>query len=95
MIAWRKVEAFVPLIGVAAMLALWYLAVKARVIDPVLLPLPTDTARAAWKGFSGGKLGVHFLITLQRTALAIALASAIGIPVGLILGASEKLYRSL
>jgi len=36
-----------------------------------------------------------FLITLQRTGLAIALASAIGIPVGLILGASEKLYRSL
>ncbi|MBV8839660.1 MAG: ABC transporter permease [Alphaproteobacteria bacterium] len=92
----RRVTAdpLVPLIGVAVMLALWYLAVKTRVIDPVLLPLPTDTARAAWKGFNG-KLGLDFLITLERTALAIALASAIGIPIGLILGASEKLYRSL
>ena len=87
-------DPLVPLIGVACMLALWYLAVKTRVIDPVLLPLPTDTARAAWKGFNG-KLGIDFLITLERTALAIALASAIGIPIGLILGASEKLYRSL
>jgi len=94
MIKRRNSDLFVPLIGVAVMLALWYLAVTARVIDPVLLPLPTDTARAAWKGFNG-KLGTDFLITLQRTALAIALASAIGIPIGLILGASEKLYRSL
>jgi len=94
MIKRRNSDLFVPLIGVAVMLALWYLAVKTRVIDPVLLPLPTDTARAAWKGFNG-KLGTDFLITLQRTALAIALASAIGIPIGLILGASEKLYRSL
>ena len=94
MIKGRSSDLLVPLIGVAVMLALWYLAVKTRVIDPVLLPLPTDTARAAWKGFNG-KLGADFLITLERTALAIALASAIGIPIGLILGASEKLYRSL
>ena len=57
--------------------------------------LPTDTARAAWKGFSGGKLGTDFLITLERTALATTLAAAIGIPIGLVLGASEKLYRAL
>jgi NitT/TauT family transport system permease protein len=94
MIKRRSSDLLVPLIGVVVMLALWYLAVKTRVIDPVLLPLPTDTARAAWKGFNA-KLGNDFLITLGRTALAIALASAIGIPIGLILGASEKLYRSL
>jgi ABC-type nitrate/sulfonate/bicarbonate transport system permease component len=94
MIKGRTSNLLVPLVGVAVMLALWYLAVKTRVIDPVLLPLPTDTARAAWKGFSG-KLGADFLITLERTALAMALASAIGIPIGLVLGASEKLYRSL
>jgi ABC-type nitrate/sulfonate/bicarbonate transport system permease component len=90
----RRTDLLLPLIGVAVMLALWYLAVRTRVIDPVLLPLPTDTARAAWKGLNG-KLGSDFLITLERTALAIALAAAIGIPIGLILGASEKLYRSL
>ena len=94
MIKRRTPDLLVPLIGVAVMLALWYLAVTARVIDPVLLPLPTDTARAAWKGFNG-KLGADFLITLERTALAIALASAIGIPIGLVLGASEKFYRAL
>ena len=90
----RRTDLLVPLIGVAVMLALWYLAVRTRVIDPVLLPLPTDTARAAWKGLNG-KLGSDFLITLERTALAIALAAAIGIPIGLILGVSEKFYRSL
>ena len=44
---------------------------------------------------NGGKLGFDFVITFQRTVLAIALAAAIAIPIGLILGASERLYRSL
>ena len=88
-------EPFVPLIGIVGLLALWYLAVKTRVSIRCCSRCRPTPPRRAWKGLNGGKLGVDFLITLQRTGLAIALASAIGIPVGLILGASEKLYRSL
>jgi sulfonate transport system permease protein len=88
-------EPFVPLIGVIGLVALWYLAVMLRIVDPVLLPSPVVTVQAFWKGVTGGKLGADFIITLQRTALATALASAIGIPIGLVLGASERLYRSL
>lgn len=88
-------EPLIPFIGVTGLVILWYLAIKFRIIDPVLLPSPLVTIEAMWKGFSGGKLGTDFLITVQRTGLAIALASAIGIPIGLILGASERIYRSL
>jgi ABC-type nitrate/sulfonate/bicarbonate transport system permease component len=88
-------ESFLPLIGVAALIILWYATVSFGLIDPVLLPTPVTTAVALWKGFDGGKLGHDFVITIERTAIATALASAIGIPIGLVLGAWEKLYRSL
>jgi NitT/TauT family transport system permease protein len=35
------------------------------------------------------------VITIERTAIATALASVIGIPTGLVLGASERFYRAL
>jgi NitT/TauT family transport system permease protein len=95
MIARWNYEPFVPFIGVSVLIALWYLAIKGNLIDPVLLPSPLVTVQAMWKGLWGGKLGTDFLITVQRTGMAIALASAIGIPIGLILGASERIYRSL
>ena len=65
-----NLEPFLPLVGVAALIALWYLTVRAGVIDPVLLPTPGTTALALWKGFDGGKLGHDFVITIQRTAIA-------------------------
>ena len=90
-----QANSFVPCIGVAGLLACWYAANRSGVVDPVLLPSPWVTLKAVWQGFAGGSLVRDFWITVQRTAAAVALASVIGIPVGLVLGASEKLYRSL
>jgi len=42
----------------------------AALIDAVLMPLPDrDTAKAAWKGFYGGKTRGRFLITLPRNGV--------------------------
>ena len=35
-----KSEALLPIIGVIGLIALWYAAVWAKVVDPVLLPPP-------------------------------------------------------
>jgi len=84
-----------PVIGVIGLIVLWYLAVWYQVVDPVLLPSPTDTFRALWTGMTGGRLGFDFMRTLERTTLATLIAAAIAIPLGIFLGASEKLYRSV
>jgi len=84
-----------PLLGALGLIALWYLAVGAKVVDPALLPPPHAAAIALWKGMQGGKLYFDFLKTVQRTAYAIALASALAIPLGIVLGSSEKVYRSV
>ncbi len=42
-----------------------------------------------------GALGFDFVKTVYRTLMSTAIAAVIAIPLGIVLGASEKLYRSL
>jgi sulfonate transport system permease protein len=91
----RRLDPFLPIVGVVGLIALWYFAVWNKVVDPVLLPSPIDAAVALWKGMNGGKLGIDFLQTMQRTVVSIAIAAVIAIPLGIFLGSSERLYRSV
>ena len=84
-----------PFVGVAVLLAVWSLTVWARVVDPVLLPSPVATFRSMWVGMTSGKLGVDFLKTVERTTYSIVIAAVIAIPLGILLGSSEKVYRSV
>jgi ABC-type nitrate/sulfonate/bicarbonate transport system permease component len=88
-------DPYLPIIGVVGLIVIWYLAVWYQIVDPVLLPSPVDTFRALWSGIAGGRLGFDFMRTLERTILAILIAAAIAIPLGIALGASERVYRSV
>jgi NitT/TauT family transport system permease protein len=90
-----RFDPYLPIIGVIGLIAIWYIAVWYRVVDPVLLPSPTDTFRALWNGMAGGRLGFDFWRTVERTGLATLIAAVIAIPLGIFLGSSEKLYRSV
>ena len=88
-------KALLPLVGVAILLAVWSLVTWLRLVDPVLLPSPLATFRTLWLGMVDGKLGVDFLKTVMRTIYSTAIAAVIAIPLGILLGSSEKLYRSV
>ena len=91
----RRFQFLLPFVGVGVLLAIWSFVVWLRVVDPVLLPSPVSAARAMWTGMFSGKLGVDFLKTVERTLYATAIATVIAIPLGILLGSSEKLYRSV
>jgi ABC-type nitrate/sulfonate/bicarbonate transport system permease component len=91
----KRLQILLPFIGVAVLLAIWSLTVWSQVVDPVLLPSPVTTFRAMWIGMTSGKLGADFLKTVQRTIYSTVIASVIAIPLGVLLGSSEKLYRSV
>jgi ABC-type nitrate/sulfonate/bicarbonate transport system permease component len=91
----ERLEPWLPALGVVALVIVWYFAVWMRVVDPVLLPSPVDTFGAMWTGMKGGKLGSDFFVTVERTVYATLIASAVAIPLGIFLGASERLYRSV
>ena len=91
----NRAAAFLPIVGVVGLLALWSIASYWQWVDPVLLPSPLSTFRSLWQGMDGGPLGFDFVKTVYRTAAATAIAAVIAIPLGIVLGSSERLYRSL
>jgi sulfonate transport system permease protein len=88
-------EALLPMVGVVGLLGIWSLATWQQWVDPVLLPSPLSTFKSLWRGMDGGTLGFDFVKTVYRTAAATAIAAVIAIPLGIVLGSSEPLYRSL
>lgn len=84
-----------PVAGAIGFVLLWQIAVWARIADPVLLPSPAEAFNDTWRALSRGSLAHDTWRTVQRTALAFLLASAIGVPLGVALGAKEKVYRSV
>jgi len=91
----KRLEPFLPVVGVIGLLAIWSLATWLKWVDPVLLPSPLSAFKALWNGMDGGPLGFDFVKTIYRTAASTLIAAVIGIPLGIVLGSSEKVYRSL
>jgi ABC-type nitrate/sulfonate/bicarbonate transport system permease component len=91
----RVFDGFLPLVGVAGLLAVWSLVTWRQWVDPVLLPSPLSTFRALWTGLWGGALGFDFVKTVYRTTASTLIAAVIAIPLGIMLGSAERLYRSL
>ena len=89
-----RFDAFLPVIGVVGLLAVWTVAVHGGFVDPVLLPPPKAAFDALWKGM-GGVMGYDFIRIVERTLWATAIAAVIAIPLGIVLGSSERVYRSL
>jgi NitT/TauT family transport system permease protein len=90
-----RLQAFLPVVGVVGLFALWSLVTWREWVDPVLLPSPARAFDAFWKGMRGGALGFDFVKTVYRTAASTVIAAVIAIPLGIVLGASERVYRSL
>src|SRR5450432_422272 len=91
----KRFEGLLPLVGVAGLLLVWSFVTWQQWVDPVLLPSPMATFRALWAGMNGGVLGFDFIRTVYRTAASTLIAAVIAIPLGITLGSSERLYRSL
>lgn len=88
-------DRLLPLVGVFGLIAIWYIGYWSRIVDPVLLPPPHAALKALWNGFTGGRLLYDFWQTVIRTFAATAVAGVIAIPLGIVLGSSERIYRSV
>lgn len=84
-----------PLVGPVVLLLIWDWVVRFGFIKPILLPAPIDTLLTLINGMTGPLLFPHFLVTLERTLYAFAIATSIGMPLGIALGSNERAYRSV
>lgn len=91
---WRDVA--YPALAVAAALAAWQAASMAGWLRPIQFPPPTRIATSFVELVADGYpegivLGAHVAITIQRILLGYAVAIALAIPLGLVVGRSPTL----
>ena len=84
-----------PFIGPVVLFIVWDLVVRLGFIKAILLPPPLDALGALVNGLAGGPLLKDFAVTVWRTVQAFLIAAAVGMPLGVLLGSSEKAYRSV
>ena len=82
-----------PLIGPIALFLLWSLIIEAKWVKPILLPQPVATVVYMYESFISGSIFGDLFATIKRTFYAFAIATAFGVPLGVILGSNEKIYR--
>ncbi len=82
---------WLPLVGPLALFLVWDLAVRLALVSPVLLPTPAATLSALAQGMAGGPLLTDFIASISRSLQAFIIA----VPLGVLLGSNEKLYRSV
>jgi ABC-type nitrate/sulfonate/bicarbonate transport system permease component len=84
-----------PALGPILLFVVWDVAVRTRLVSPVLLPSPGATLVTLAKGLFGGTLLVDFWYTVLRTFEAFGIAAVLGVPVGILLGSNLRAYRSV
>jgi ABC-type nitrate/sulfonate/bicarbonate transport system permease component len=82
-------------IGPMLIFAFWWVAAAGQWISPKLLPDPVSTVAVLWTSVADGSIVSDFMGTLNRTLAAFAIAAALGVPVGIVLGSDVRVYRSL
>lgn len=84
-----------PLLGVAVLVAIWWVAAGFELIDPILLPTPSLAFVTLLDALFHGTLALDLYKTIYRTVVSFAIGCGIAIPSGVILGSTEKIYRAV
>jgi ABC-type nitrate/sulfonate/bicarbonate transport system permease component len=84
-----------PWLGVAAVLALFELLTRTEVISSRHFPPPTEMFAALADEVVTGDFWTAVGNTMQGWAIGLAVAAAIAIPVGIVVGSSALLYRAV
>lgn len=81
--------------GIVIVIAVWFALSTAKLVDPLFLPNPIAVVREFWFGLSTGILLKHAGATLYRLVIGFTIGALVGIPVGLLMGYSKRIYDAL
>lgn len=73
----------------------WFVISGLGIISPLFLPTPLEVLSETWRLFSSLEIFPDILYTLYRTFFGFIIACLVGIPIGLVMGYSNKIYSSL
>jgi ABC-type nitrate/sulfonate/bicarbonate transport system permease component len=87
-------DLLMPLISVAAALALWEVVSRTGVISQNDLPAMSTTMQKLWSLVQTGEFWRNFGYTVRGWALGLAVATVLAVPLGILLGASDLANRA-
>jgi NitT/TauT family transport system permease protein len=77
----------------ALVLGAWCALTYGRLVDPDFLPTPTEVVRGTLQLFIQHDLATAIYVSSRRIALAFLLASAVALPLGVLMGAFDPINR--
>jgi len=76
-------------LSVVVLVAVWYLVTAGGYISAIFLPSPAQVVRQARRYLADGSLFWHVVTSGRRVLLGFALAAAVAVPLGIVLGTSR------
>jgi NitT/TauT family transport system permease protein len=89
----RKTAFVLGFVAPSLVLGAWCLVTYGNLVEPDFLPRPTEVVRGTLQLFIQYDLGTAILISTRRIALAFLLASALALPLGVLMGAFDPVNR--
>lgn len=86
---------FIHITGPAILIGIWWIAYAFTLVDKNLLPSPFATLYDTGVNIITGDILADFWFTLVRVFYSFVIAVIIGVPMGIVLGANDRVYRSV
>jgi NitT/TauT family transport system permease protein len=89
----RKTAFVLGFVAPALVLGAWCLLTYGNLVQPDFLPKPTEVVRGTLQLFIQYDLATAILVSSRRIAIAFLLASALALPLGVLMGAFDPINR--
>ncbi|NLJ50985.1 MAG: ABC transporter permease [Alcaligenaceae bacterium] len=80
----------ISLISIVSFVAIWELATRFGLIDPIFLPSPSAVFERAMRTLDNGTLIANVLASTRRVMVGFLMSVAVSVPLGLLLGTSRR-----
>lgn len=91
----RLLSHSVHILGPLILIVIWWIAFQWNLVDKNLLPSPFATLADTAKNIFYGDMLADLWYTFVRVMYAFLFAAILGVPMGILLGANQQVYRSV
>jgi NitT/TauT family transport system permease protein len=88
----QKISGLLFLLGV---MAAWEFAARAELINPLIVPSLSRILGVFWDLITSGQIPMQIFVSMRRAAVGYLLAGAVCIPLGILMGLSQRLHSAL
>lgn len=90
-----KIKRFYYILIPVILLCLWQVISYFGLVSPLFLPRPLDVLIQLFNSIRGGTMLSDIWHTLYRVLIGFGIATIVGVPLGLLMGFSNKIYNAL